>query len=235
MLEGFSYAVAHDLMAPLRAIYSYAHILHEELRPTLNRESLNYIGRIRAGSLKMATLIDDLLAYSRADRRGLQNQDVALQPLIESIVAEHMDEIKRRNVALVIDVERVTLHLDAEGLSLALRNLIQNALKYTRDAFAPRVEISAQRAAGGLTISVRDNGVGFDMQYHDKIFKVFQRLYREEEYPGTGIGLALVRKAIDRIGGRVWAFSKPGDGATFFVELPASVLAQDNERCSIAS
>lgn len=226
-LEGFSYAVAHDLKAPLRAINSYAHLLHEELRPGLSRDSINYIARIRAGSLRMAALIDDLLAYSRADRRGLKNQNVALRALIDSIVSEHTDEIKRRNVVMVIDVAPVTLYLDTEGLSLALRNLIQNALKYTRDAAAPRIEIRSQRSDAGLTISVRDNGVGFDMQYHDKIFKVFQRLYREEEYPGTGIGLALVRKAIDRFGGRVWAQSAPGDGATFFIELPAGMLAPE--------
>lgn len=234
-LEGFSYAVAHDLKAPLRAINSYAHLLHEQLRSGLSHEALSYIGRIRAGSLRMAALIDDLLAYSRADRRGLQNQDVSLRPLIDAILAEHVDEIKRRNIAVLIEVAQVTVHLDSEGLSLALRNLIQNALKYTRDSLAPRVEIRAQRSEEGLVISVRDNGVGFDMQYHDQIFKVFHRLYREEEYPGTGIGLALVRKAIDRFGGRVWAHSTPGDGATFFIELPGSVLAPQNVRQSVAA
>lgn len=219
-LEGFSYAVAHDLKAPLRAINSYAYLLHDQFRQALSDDALTHIGRIRAGSLRMAALIDDLLAYSRAERRGLQSQDVALRPLIDGIVAEHADEIKRRNIALVIDVAPVILHLDSEGLTMALRNLIQNAVKYTRDASVPRIEILAQRSDAGLTISVRDNGVGFDMQYHDKIFKVFQRLYREEEYPGTGIGLALVRKAIDRFGGRVWADSRPGEGATFFITLP---------------
>jgi signal transduction histidine kinase len=121
-------------------------------------------------------------------------------------------------------VEPISLRVDIDGLSLALRNVLQNALKYTRDVTVPRVEISAHVRASGVVIRVADNGIGFDMQYHDHIFRVFQRLHRDDQYPGTGIGLALVRKAVERIGGRVWAESKLGEGAAFTIELPLSAL-----------
>lgn len=219
-LEGFSYAVAHDLKAPLRAINGFSHLLSEQLSADSPSNTREYLDRLRGGSLRMASLIDDLLAYSQIDRRGLQAQDVSLRELVDSIIAPHADEIEHRGIDLFVDVPLLTFHVDAEGLALALRNLIENALKYTRDARNPRIEIRAQRLDSISIITVKDNGIGFDMQFHEHIFKVFHRLHREDQYPGTGIGLALVRKAIARVGGRVWAESKPGAGATFFVELP---------------
>jgi signal transduction histidine kinase len=224
-LEGFSYAVAHDLKAPLRAINSFAHLLREEMGDNLGVRARDHVNRIRGGSLKMAALIDDLLSYSHIERRDLFESHVDLKALIDSMLALYTDELQRRDVQLVVDIEPVSLFVDADGLSLALRNLVENALKYTRDAKPPRVEIRAKRTAGGLILTVQDNGIGFDMEYHDHIFKVFQRLHRDDQYPGTGIGLALVRKAVERLGGRAWAESAPGKGAKFYVELPQRTIA----------
>lgn len=219
-LEGFSYAVAHDLKAPLRAINSFAHLFEDEMQGQLTERAREHLGRIRNGSLKMATLIDDLLAYSHIDRRGLQSSVVSLPNLVDQVLTPYQEEIQRRGVALSVVVEPMTLRVDSSGLALALRNLVGNALKYTREASQPRVAIVCQRKEGVVLLSVTDNGIGFDMQYHDHIFKLFQRLHRDDQYPGTGIGLALVRKAIERLGGRVWAQSQPGEGSTFTIELP---------------
>jgi signal transduction histidine kinase len=224
-LEGFSYAVAHDLKAPLRAINSFAHLLREEMGDDLEPRARDHVNRIRGGSLKMAALIDDLLSYSHIERRDLFESNVQLRTLVDSILTLYTDELQRRDVQLSVDIAAVTLFLDADGLSLALRNLVENALKYTRDAKPPHVEIRARRTESGLLITVQDNGIGFDMQYHDHIFKVFQRLHRDDQYPGTGIGLALVRKAVERLGGRVWAESATGKGAKFYVELPVRTIA----------
>jgi signal transduction histidine kinase len=223
-LEGFSYAVAHDLKAPLRAINGFAHMLETEIDPPPSDAARHHLARIRNGSLKMATLIDDLLAYSHIDRRGLQQNVVSLPALVDSVVGHYADEIQRRQVALAVRIAPITLRIDADGMALALRNLFENALKYTRSRQQPRIDITAERRNSGVLLTFADNGIGFDMEYHDHIFKIFQRLHRDDQYPGTGIGLALVRKAVERVGGRVWAESKPGEGAAFHVELPGSVV-----------
>ena len=223
-LEGFSYAVAHDLKAPLRAINGFAHLFEAEMDGQLNPQAREHLSRIRNGSVRMATLIDDLLAYSHIDRRGLQSSVVALPELVDSVVLQYADEVQRRHVNLSVDVEALRLRVDAEGLLLALRNLFENALKYSRDRQHPHIQLLAHRNDLGVVLSIADNGIGFEMEYHDHIFKIFQRLHRDDQYPGTGIGLALVRKAVERIGGRVWAQSRPGEGATFNIQLPKSAM-----------
>ncbi|HEY0684354.1 MAG TPA: ATP-binding protein [Steroidobacter sp.] len=219
-LEGFSYAVAHDLKAPLRAINGFAHLFEQELQGQLTDRAREHLSRIRNGSLKMSTLIDDLLSYSHIDRRGMQASVVSLPSLVDQVLSPYQDEVQRRGIVLTVVVEPMTVRVDASGLALALRNLVENALKYTRDTKSPRVAVVCRRKDGGVSLAVTDNGIGFDMQYHDHIFKLFQRLHRDDQYPGTGIGLALVRKAVERLGGRVYAQSKPGEGATFTIELP---------------
>jgi signal transduction histidine kinase len=219
-LEGFTYAVAHDLKAPLRAINGFAHLFEQEMQGQLTDRAREHLARMCNGSLKMATLIDDLLAYSHIDRRGLQASVVSLPTLVDQVLSHYHDEVQRRGIALVVAVEPMTVRVDAAGLALALRNLVENALKYTRDTENPRISIAGRRTESGVVLAITDNGIGFEMQYHDHIFKLFHRLHRDDQYPGTGIGLALVRKAIERIGGRVWAQSKPGEGSTFTIELP---------------
>jgi signal transduction histidine kinase len=218
-LEGFAYAVAHDLKAPLRTIDGFSHLLNESLRSRSDEQTGMYLQRIRRSAIKMAALIDDLLAYSRIERRALHKQKLDLKTLIADVVGECSHEIQARGIELVIDVPTIELHGDPEALALIVRNLLQNALKFSRDA-RPSIHIAAVATERRVTLSVRDNGIGFDMQYHDQIFKLFHRLHREDEYQGTGIGLALVRKALERMNGSVRAQSEEGGGATFIVELP---------------
>ena len=140
--------------------------------------------------------------------------------LVQAILTEQANELHEHKVELVVDVLCDSAIADAEGLSQALRNLIDNAIKFTRNVAQPRIEIVGRKMDAMCLVWVRDNGIGFDMQFHDRIFEIFQRLHRAEEYPGTGIGLALVRKAMQRMGGRVWAESAPGAGSTFYLEIP---------------
>lgn len=219
-LEGFAYAVAHDLKAPLRSINSFAHLLREHLGAEATAEVEHHLDRIRNGSLKMATLIDDLLAYSHIERRNLLLSEIDLGDLIATVLVQCADEIRARDMRIELDIPQINIAVDADGLTLVMRNLIENALKYSRDVNSPVLHVEARQHGDRVVIQVADNGIGFDMKYHDQIFKIFQRLHRDDQYPGTGIGLALVRKAVQRLHGRVWAESEPGQGARFFVELP---------------
>jgi signal transduction histidine kinase len=190
----------------------------------MTERSEAHFSRIRNGALKMSALIDDLLSYAHIERRDLHATRVEMKSLVEAVRTEFSDELQRCGVHFTLDVEPLTVFLDVEGLTLTLRNLLENAIKYSCEVGAPAITVRAARTPEGVLMAVQDNGIGFDMQYHEHIFKVFQRLHREGQYPGTGIGLALVRKAVERIGGRVWAESSPGAGATFYIELPESVV-----------
>jgi len=220
-LEAFSYSVSHDLKAPLRGIDGYSQIVLEDYGPALDDEGRRFLGNIRHGVAQMHQLIDDLLSYSRLERRSMARQRVELAPLVRVVTAERAADMAQRQVRLQVDVPALTVGADIDGLTIALRNLLGNALKFTAHAALPAVEIGARAEAGTVLLWIRDNGIGFDMKFHERIFEIFARLERAEDYPGTGVGLALVRKAVQRMGGRVWAESAPGQGATFFVELPA--------------
>jgi signal transduction histidine kinase len=219
-LEGFSYAVAHDIKAPLRAINSFGALLTQEYTDRLDDRALNYVQRMSTGALHVARLVDDLLAYSHIERSELRLQPVDLPSLIESCLEEQRDEIGRLGAQIAADVEPLSVTLDAAAMLQTLRNLLQNALKFSAQATPPRISIEAHREAGNVLIAVTDNGIGFDMQYHEQIFALFQRLHGSDRYSGTGIGLAIARKAVERMGGRMWAQSKPGEGARFYIELP---------------
>ncbi|WP_439517931.1 sensor histidine kinase [Hydrogenophaga sp.] len=220
-LEAFSYTVSHDLKAPLRGIDGYSQLLQEEHGERLDDEGREFIGRIRRGVQQMGALISDLLAYSRMERRPMESQQVDLLPLIELVIEGHGADIRAAGTQLNLQVEPMVLELDREGLAVVLRNLVGNAVKFSQGRTPPVVEIGARVEADRRILWVRDNGVGFDMKYHDRIFGIFQRLQRTEDYAGTGVGLALVAKAVQRMGGRVRAESQPGEGATFFLEFPA--------------
>ena len=220
-LEAFSYTVSHDLKAPLRGIDGYSQLLQEEHGDRLDDEGRQFIQRIRRGVQQMGSLISDLLDYSRMERRTMEQQAVELRPLLDLVLEGHAADIAAAHTALALQLEPMTLQLDREGLSVALRNLVGNAIKFSKSQAQPRVEIGCRREPGRCLLWVRDNGVGFDMKYHDRIFGIFQRLQRAEDYAGTGVGLALVAKAVQRMGGRVWAESTPGEGATFYMEFPS--------------
>jgi PAS domain S-box-containing protein len=219
-LETFTYSVSHDLKAPLRGIDGYSRLLQDDYMDRMDDEGRTFISMIRNGVARMNQLIDDLLSYSRLERRSLTIDQVYLPAFLASIVAERSSEIQSRGLQLVQNIPPIYLMTESEGLSQALRNLLDNSLKFTRETAKPVIEIGAQDGERSCILWVKDNGIGFDMQYHDRIFEIFQHLQRAEDYPGTGIGLALVRKVMQRIGGRVWAESVPGAGATFYLEIP---------------
>jgi len=219
-LESFAYAVSHDLKTPLRAIDGFSHLLVESCAGKLSQTEQGYVDRVRRGALQMAALIDGLLAYSRIERRELHSASVDVRAVIDEIIAERQDEIVTRGITLCYDVPNAILRVDREGLAMVMRNLIENAIKFTRHVADPVVDIGGSVSEQTLKIWVRDNGVGFDQAYHDQIFRIFQRLHRIEEYEGTGIGLALARKAAQRMRGQLWAESSVGKGATFYLELP---------------
>jgi signal transduction histidine kinase len=219
-LESFAYSVAHDLKAPLRGIDGYSRLLLEEYAAKLDHEGRNFLQTIQSSTDEMNQLIDDLLAYSRLERRELKTDRLELAPIINSLVEEKKRETTDRPVDFVVDVNGAAVLADASGLAQSLRNYLDNAIKFTAKVKAPRIEVGSTEAAERCLVWVRDNGIGFDMKYHERIFDIFQRLNVADDYPGTGIGLAIVRKAMERMGGRAWAESEPGHGATFYLEIP---------------
>ena len=219
-LETFTYSVSHDLKAPLRGLDGYSRLLLEDHADRLDEEGRTFLQMIRRAAQNMSQLIDDLLAYSRLERRATKRGRVDIPALIEDVLAERNEEIASRGVAVRVEALPAAATADQEGLEQAVRNLLDNALKFTRGVPQPAIDIGGGETATAVTLWVRDNGVGFEMRFHDRIYEIFQRLHREEEYPGTGIGLAIVRKALERMGGRTWAESTPGRGATFWLEIP---------------
>jgi signal transduction histidine kinase len=219
-LETFAYSVAHDLKAPLRGIDGYSRLLLEDYSEKLNEEGRTFLHTIRSSTVRMNQLIEDLLAYSRLERRPLASSRINPRSLIEALVEEKSNELKQTGASLTVDVTCEDVTVDPDGMAQALRNLLDNAIKFSRSVPAPRIEIIAKCHEQSCRIWVRDNGVGFDMKYHDRIFELFQCLHPMENHSGTGVGLAIVRKAMDRMGGRVWAESAPGRGATFYLEVP---------------
>jgi signal transduction histidine kinase len=219
-LEVFAYSVAHDLKAPLRGIDGYSRLLLYEYSKSLDAEGQSFLQTIQDSTDEMSQLIDDLLAYSRLERRELKPHRIELAPIINSLVEEKRRETTQHPIDFVVDVNGATVLADASGLAQAVRNYIDNAIKFTGKVAHPHIEVGSKENAESCLLWVRDNGIGFDMKYHDRIFDIFQRLNVAEEYPGTGIGLAIVRKAMERMGGRAWANSEPGHGATFYLEIP---------------
>ena len=169
----------------------------------------------------MSQLIEDLLAYSRMERRGMNGIPVELGALMGRILAERAGDIQASGARVRVEVAGLVARADPEGLAMVLRNLLDNALKFHRPDRPAQVEIRGQAAGNLIQIAIQDQGIGFEMRFHDRIFEIFQRLQRAEDYPGTGIGLAIVRKALHRMGGSIRAESAPGQGATFYLELPA--------------
>ena len=219
-LETFAYSVAHDLKAPLRGIDGYSRLLLEDYSRSLDDEGRTFLQTIQDSTDEMSHLIDDLLAYSRLERRELKPDRIELAPIINSLVEEKKREATEHAIDFVIDVNGATVLADPSGLAQSLRNYLDNAIKFTGKVDEPRIEVGSKESAEKCLLWVRDNGIGFDMKYHDRIFDIFQRLNVSEDYPGTGIGLAIVRKAMERMGGRAWADSRLGHGSTFYLEIP---------------
>lgn len=225
-LESFSYSVSHDLRAPLRHIQGYVELLAEDAGEELSSESRRCLHVIGDASRQMGQLIDDLLAFSRMGRTEMRETRVELDRLVQESILGLETETRGRNIDWSV-APLPAVRGDPAMLGLAFANLLGNAVKYTRPRDPARIEIGCVGEDGGRTVLfVRDNGVGFDMEYADKLFGVFQRLHRAEEFEGTGIGLANVRRIIARHGGRVWAEAAPDRGATFYFTLETTAPGQ---------
>lgn len=219
-LETFAYSVAHDLKAPLRGIDGYSRLLLEDYFDKLDQDGRLFVQTIKSSTAEMSQLIEDLLDYSRLERAELKPGHIELQPLVQSLVEQKQRDTSERRIDFVVNINGGQVLADVNGLTQALRNYLDNAIKFTSRREQARIEIGTEETADRCVLWVRDNGVGFDMKYHESIFGIFQRLNRSEEYPGTGIGLAIVRKAMERMGGRAWATSEPEQGSTFYLEIP---------------
>ena len=222
-IESFVYSISHDLKAPLRSIEGFSTALLEDYGEKLGGEGRHYLNRIIAGAQKMGVLIDELLEYSRIGRITLARGDVSTGEVVALVLEDYLYEIKKRNAKIrVAESLPVIKNAEKQRIYQIFSNLLSNALKYN-DKSVPEIEVGCRDMGKHYLFYVRDNGIGFDMRYHDKIFEIFQRLHREDEYRGTGVGLAMVKKIVETYGGRIWAESEPGRGSTFYFTLPREV------------
>jgi signal transduction histidine kinase len=219
-LEAFSYSVSHDLRAPLRTISGFSDALAEECGPALGKEGLQHLERVRAGVRRMSELIDGMLALSRVMKAELRRAPVDLSALAEDVARDVRATARERSAEFVIHMGLRAMG-DPVLLRAVMANLFENAWKFTAKRAKARIEFGQRGVESGQPVFfVRDNGAGFDMKYGDKLFGVFQRLHRQEDFAGTGVGLATVQRIVTRHGGRIWAEARLDEGATFFFTLP---------------
>ena len=240
-LEAFTYTVSHDLKAPLRGIDGFSRALQEEYGDRLDAEGRRYLEIVRAAARRMDQLIEDLLKYSRLERGAIRRGRVDLAALCDRILEDHRTQLEARQLTIRLQWAVPEVEADPQGLREAIANLVDNAIKFSKpgasitvsSAIVDGLPVTGIRAEAGaiggsgptgegrhVVVSVQDEGIGFDMQYHNRIFEIFQRLHRPAEYEGTGVGLAIVKKVAERHGGRAWAQSAPGGGSTFYLALP---------------
>ena len=218
-LESFSYSVSHDLRAPLRALSGFSGLLAAHPAISADAEAAGHARRINAAASRMGALVDALLQFARLSQREVAPRPVNLAESVESLIAELTSAAAGRRVRWVVG-PLPAVRGDPALLRLVLQNLLDNALKYSRDRDETVIEIDATRGEGETVVRVKDNGVGFDMQYADKVFGVFERLHADSEFEGTGIGLASAQRIVQRHGGRIWCTAAPGEGAAFYFSLP---------------
>lgn len=219
-LEAFAYTVSHDLKAPLRGIQTYSQLLVEQYAAKLDEVGRRYAESVAKAAVNMKQLIDELLEYSQLERREARLEPVDFRALAESVLAERRPVMEQYHTQVEVDIALPAMVGDRAILRQAIANLLDNAIKFSRDAKPPRVTMRGREEDGQCVVSISDNGVGFDMQHKEKVFEIFQRLHRVEEFEGTGIGLSIVRRAIEKHGGRVWVQAEPGKGATFSFAIP---------------
>jgi len=217
-LETFSYSVSHDLRAPLRAIDGFSKMIQEDYSKTLDKQGQHYLQRVRSATQNMGKLIDDLLDLSHIGRQPMKKKLINLETIIKKAYQALHPEWKGRKVNFIIH-ECPSVSADPNLMLIAFMNLLSNALKFTRKQTTTEIEVGYKKENNQIVFFVKDNGVGFDMKYADKLFAPFQRLHRAEEYEGTGIGLATVQRVIHRHGGQIWVESKSDSGTTFYFTL----------------
>ena len=218
-LAAFSYSVSHDLRAPLRSIDGFSLALLEDCQEKLDAAGKSYLARIRQATQHMSRLIDDMLNLAWVNQSAFYLEKVDLSMLLQQLAADIGQQHPARSVDMII-AANVVSHCDKRLIQIALTNLLDNAWKFTGKVQQPKIEFGSMIAEGKTVLFLRDNGVGFDMKYVDKLFGTFQRLHRADEFPGTGIGLATVQRIIHRHGGRIWAEGEVGKGAVFYFTLP---------------
>ncbi len=219
-LEQYAYVASHDLQEPLRMVASYLQLLERRYKEKLDADADKYIGYAVDGATRMQKLIEDLLAFSRVSTRGKDPEPVDCEVALRNALA-NLRLVVQESGAVITSDPLPTILADPTQLSQLLQNLLANAIKF-RGSEPPRIHIAVKPQAGEWEIAVRDNGIGFDPQFSDRIFVIFQRLHGKTEYPGTGIGLSICKKIVQRHGGRIWVDSAPGQGSTFYFTLPAA-------------
>ena len=217
-LEAFTYSVSHDLRAPIRQIDGFSKLLTEQFDASLGPKAHHYLSRIRDSTRHMGLLVDDLLRLAQVGRQDIQPTRASLDALLEEVLAGLQSDIADREICWKIE-PLPTLECDPGLMKVVLTNLVANAVKYTRNRRPAIIHIGQTARNGQPVVFVRDNGVGFDMRYADRLFGVFQRLHRAEEFEGTGVGLATVQRIVHKHGGEIWAESEPDKGATFYVTM----------------
>jgi len=215
-LESFTYSVSHDLRAPIRAMVGHASILAEEMI-NCNAEAQKALERIQYNSVRMNLMIDQLLKFSKLGRQDVNKSEIDMTALVQNVLADIQSQPHKAKIAVN---KIISAHADAQLLTHVWTNLISNAIKYSSKKEGAAVEIGSLPTGEEVIYYVKDNGVGFNMQYAEKLFGVFQRLHKASEFEGTGVGLAIVHRIILRHGGKVWAEAKVNEGATFFFSLP---------------
>jgi signal transduction histidine kinase len=217
-LEAFTYSVSHDLRAPLRGMSGFARVLEEDYADRLDDDGRRYLEIIKSNAAQMGRLIDDLLSLSRLGRQPLKATTIALDDLANEAFREASADEKHRHIELAVDAIPACRG-DASLMRQVFVNLLSNAVKFTRHVSPARIQVGSTSQNGEVVYFVRDNGAGFDMRYANKLFGVFQRLHGPDEFAGTGVGLAIVKRIVERHGGRIWAEGQPGKGATFYFTL----------------
>ncbi len=219
-LEAFTYTISHDLKAPLRGISGYSQLLLQDYSQQLDDDGKSFLNKLVLSSQQLSQLIDDLLNYSRLERRPINRVDFSVAAMINAVVDERKPDLERDHIQLKQKIQEEVINSSPEMLTEIVRNYLDNAIKFTSKSSAPVISIEYKIKKDSSLLVVKDNGIGFEEEYKERLFEVFYRLHRIDEYPGTGIGLALVKKTAERMGWRVWAEGKPGEGAAFYLEIP---------------
>jgi light-regulated signal transduction histidine kinase (bacteriophytochrome) len=219
-LEQFAYIASHDLQEPLRMVSSYVQLLAKRYRGKLDQDADDFIGYASDGASRMQKLINDLLAYSRVGTRAKSFEEVNLEMALAQALENLQLAIKEKNAIVTHDPLSVA-YGDSGQLTQVFQNLIDNAIKF-RSEEPPRVHVSARLEGDEFVCSVQDNGIGIAPEYPNRLFLLFQRLHTRKEYPGTGIGLAICKRIVERHGGKIWVESRPGEGSTFYFRIPTT-------------
>jgi len=226
-LEQFAYVVSHDLREPLRMVTSFAQSLEKRYKEKLDKTADEYINFIVDGAARMQRLIDDILLYSRVSTRAKPFEPVEMENILMTVLSNLSVAIDEAKADITSDL-LPAINADTSQMGQVLQNLIANAIKFSKPGERPAVHISARKENKEWVFSVKDNGIGIDPELFGRLFVLFQRLHTQDQYPGTGIGLAVTKKIVERHGGRIWIDSKPGEGATFFFSIPAELRIEEH-------